>query len=215
MNRHSESSDAVPKLRDRIREATLEAIFQAAERVFADEGPTAARMETVAAQAGVSVGTLYNYVEDKQSLINALLSARRGDLLEQLDAVLKEESGQPFRHQLHSFFALLLEYFERHKNFLALCMQLEHSKGEKRLTVPQWQATTMGEVFMRCERLVKIGLKEKALRPPLADLLPIFLMGITRSTLAAQMIRDSDSAHPIPRPKVEQMVQFFLSGAGT
>ena len=58
MNRHSESSDAVPKLRDRIREATLEAIFQAAERVFADEGPTAARMETVAAQAVVSLGTL-------------------------------------------------------------------------------------------------------------------------------------------------------------
>jgi AcrR family transcriptional regulator len=53
----------------------LLAIVDAATEVFAQKGFGAAQMNDVARMANVSVGTLYNYVEGKESLL--LLSAER------------------------------------------------------------------------------------------------------------------------------------------
>lgn len=52
-----------------------EQILQAAERVFTREGLTNARMEQIAAEAGLSVGILYHYFEDRDDLIYQLLLA--------------------------------------------------------------------------------------------------------------------------------------------
>lgn len=52
-----------------------EQILQAAQRVFAREGLANARMEQVAAEAGLSVGILYHYFKDRDDLIYQLLVA--------------------------------------------------------------------------------------------------------------------------------------------
>src|SRR5437764_62718 len=103
MNRDSNSSEPVPKLRDRIREVTQDTILKAAEEVFAEEGVHAARMETIAAKAGVSVGTLYNYFTDKNTLFFGLLEARHDELLALMDGALASAAGRPFREQLEHF----------------------------------------------------------------------------------------------------------------
>ncbi len=46
----------------------LDQILQAATRVFARTGLENSRMSLVASEAGVSQGTLYNYVESKEAL---------------------------------------------------------------------------------------------------------------------------------------------------
>lgn len=51
----------------------LEQILQAATRVFARSGLESSKMSDVAAEAGVSQGTLYNYVESKAALFRLLL----------------------------------------------------------------------------------------------------------------------------------------------
>ena len=80
MNRRSATKVApprpAPRLRARIRETTEQAILAAAEEVFADAGLHAAHMGTIAARAGVSVGTLYNHFEDREALLAGLLLAR-------------------------------------------------------------------------------------------------------------------------------------------
>ncbi|PWH15743.1 MAG: hypothetical protein DDG60_05335 [Anaerolineae bacterium] len=48
-------------------------ILQAALRVFARQGFPAARMQDIAAEAGLSVGILYHYFENKDTLVRALL----------------------------------------------------------------------------------------------------------------------------------------------
>ncbi|MEJ5198003.1 MAG: TetR/AcrR family transcriptional regulator [Anaerolineae bacterium] len=48
-------------------------ILQAAQRVFVREGLANARMEQVAAEAGLSVGILYHYFRDRDDLIYHLL----------------------------------------------------------------------------------------------------------------------------------------------
>jgi AcrR family transcriptional regulator len=56
----------------------LDQILQAATRVFARTGLDGSKMSDVAAEAGVSQGTLYNYVESKQALFRLLLDRGLG-----------------------------------------------------------------------------------------------------------------------------------------
>jgi AcrR family transcriptional regulator len=51
----------------------LDEILDAATRVFGRSGLERAKMSDVAAEAGVSQGTLYNYVESKEALFRLLL----------------------------------------------------------------------------------------------------------------------------------------------
>jgi AcrR family transcriptional regulator len=56
----------------------LDQILQAATRVFARTGLENSKMSDVAAEAGVSQGTLYNYVESKEALFRLLLDRGLG-----------------------------------------------------------------------------------------------------------------------------------------
>ena len=69
-------------LRQLKKEKTARAILTAAAARFTADGIDAARMEEIAAEAEVSVGTLYNYFGSKQSLLIALFEAEVGEMLE-------------------------------------------------------------------------------------------------------------------------------------
>src|SRR5262245_29180469 len=56
----------------------LDRILEAATRVFARTGLENSKMSDVAAEAGVSQGTLYNYVESKEALFRLLLDRGLG-----------------------------------------------------------------------------------------------------------------------------------------
>jgi AcrR family transcriptional regulator len=56
----------------------LEQILEAATRVFARTGLENSKMSDVATEAGVSQGTLYNYVESKEALFRLLLDRGLG-----------------------------------------------------------------------------------------------------------------------------------------
>ena len=60
-------------VRDLIARARREQIVGAATRVFAEKGFSRATTREVAREAGVSEGTIYNYFEDKDALLMAIL----------------------------------------------------------------------------------------------------------------------------------------------
>jgi AcrR family transcriptional regulator len=68
------SRRSAPRARsDEQRQAKLDAILDAALAVFAEKGFADARLDKVAARAGVAKGTIYLYVESKQALFEALI----------------------------------------------------------------------------------------------------------------------------------------------
>jgi AcrR family transcriptional regulator len=75
--------------------STVEAILEAAERVLRSEGYHAASTNRVARVAGFSVGSLYQYFDDKRAVVGALLDqALRGEaerIGQALDALAKLE----------------------------------------------------------------------------------------------------------------------------
>jgi AcrR family transcriptional regulator len=60
-------------VRDLVVRARREQIVEAATRVFAEKGFGRATTREVAREAGVSEGTIYNYFEDKDALLMAIL----------------------------------------------------------------------------------------------------------------------------------------------
>lgn len=91
-----------------------ELIRQAAIRVFAREGFHRARMETIAHEAGVAVGTIYNYFESKNDVLLAVFEAEFEEQISFFEGL--QESGLSIPEQiaqiLQGHFSLLRERTE-------------------------------------------------------------------------------------------------------
>lgn len=199
--------DAAPSLRERVRAETTRAVLGAAETVFAAQGLRAARMEDIAARAGVAVGTVYNHFEDREALLQALLATRRTELVEKLDAALEAGSGQPFPALLELFTRAVLDHFESHRAFFTIIMEGEHERGLAGAGRP---SGTMLEVQQRVEHLIARGLRKKALRS--GDLWPAIFMGAVKSVMV-HSLNDTARARPLGE-RAPELVRFFLEGAG-
>jgi AcrR family transcriptional regulator len=197
---------ASPRLRDRLKEATRSAIVDAAEAVFSRDGVQSARMEDVAGAAGVAVGTLYNYFEDRTALLQALLETRRTELLARIDAALADRSP-PFERRLQAFLAATFEYFQEHLGLFALHMEAElvlRSRASRER--PLLQA-----VFDRTARLTKDGVTSGALRGDDAELYPAVLMGMLRGLFMRHIY--GIGGPPTP-DAAQRLARLFLRGVG-
>src|SRR5882672_4946387 len=159
-------SSPQPALRQRIRETTMQAILTAAEEVFASKGLHAAHMGEIAALAGVAVGTLYNHFADRDALLAGLLEDRRAELLARIDDALREvpKTGS-FRGRLSAFLMAVLTHKQAHRRFFQILMQGEIGRYQE--TFPSAchvPTATMQEVFSRLDKLMKQGVRARALR---------------------------------------------------
>jgi AcrR family transcriptional regulator len=64
-----------------------DAILEAAAQEFADQGYAATRMVDVARRAGMSVGALYRYFENKEAIFVCLMDRARDDVLNRMSSV--------------------------------------------------------------------------------------------------------------------------------
>ena len=77
----------------RRKEARPGEILDAAALVFAEKGFAAARMEDIAARAGVTKGTIYLYFESKEAVFKSLLSDTLKGTLESIATRAQEITG--------------------------------------------------------------------------------------------------------------------------
>src|SRR6202142_3712630 len=80
---------ARPRRWRRRKQARPPEILQAALTVFAEKGLTGARMEDIAARAGVTKGTIYLYFESKDAVFRALLAESNGERLDASAALIE------------------------------------------------------------------------------------------------------------------------------
>ena len=77
----------------RRKDARPQEILEAALSVFAEKGFAAARMEQIAARAGVSKGTIYLYFDSKEAVFRALVHEMLGSQITRFADSARESSG--------------------------------------------------------------------------------------------------------------------------
>jgi AcrR family transcriptional regulator len=115
---------AARKLRDAKDALYREHIMDVAEKIFADQGFAATRMQDIAAAAGVSLGTLYQSWPGKQDLHRGLLIERDKQMLERV-VVQHERSLQVPQsvEQMLWFMETHLHFLLEHPNYLRMQLQ--------------------------------------------------------------------------------------------
>ncbi len=193
-----------------MKEEARTAILNAAEQVLAEQGIHAARMDDIAARVGVSVGTLYNYFEDRKQLMAALLDVRGRELRDMLDTELERSQGAPFRVRMHGFLRCILEHSRTHFQLFTLSLEdvLEHgiSSGED----VSRERTQSLELTRRIEHLTRQGVEEGALRPEDTRHYPTLLLSMLRGVLVRQFLEKQ----PVPVDElISLLLRCFLDGA--
>ena len=90
--------------RQQASEQRRQAILDAALDVFAAEGFTAARLDDVAAKAGVAKGTIYLFFKDKEELFEQIVVAAISPVLARFEALAAVET-MPLEQVLDALFA--------------------------------------------------------------------------------------------------------------
>jgi AcrR family transcriptional regulator len=93
-------------------------ILEAAERVFAERGFEAAKVQDISALAGLSMGTIYAIFPGKTELHRALLEERARDLLRLAREVAARDI--PPRAALEALIEVYIDYFVAHPAFLRM-----------------------------------------------------------------------------------------------
>ncbi len=200
-----------PRRRDEARALFRNAILEAAEAVFAEQGFHGARIQDVAERARVGVGTVYNHFAQKDDLLRALVDERTDELLARLAAA--PDDKPDFAGRLGARITRMLAYFDRHRGFYALVFRLTDGDG-----ADEAQRVLAGKSLRRLERfraafrsLVEEGVAEGALEPIDAAHLAAFLGGAIKA-FALDALLDA-TAHP-PAERARVIVRLFLRGAG-
>ena len=203
------SGDGHPRpLRERVKQVTREAILQAGEAVFAERGFGGARMEDIAERAGVAVGTLYNYFDDRRAILDAVLEASAKDLAARLSAELLPTSA-PFREQLERLLTIVTEQVDAHFRIHALLFEEEIESG--RGGVGKKKRLMLSAFYNAASALLARAVESGALRAEDQDVYPSLLSGMVRGVFMRKLLRDDGRSLSFHVPA---MARFFTEGAG-
>jgi AcrR family transcriptional regulator len=88
--------------------ALVEAVLDAAVRVLAEQGPSKFTTKRVADRAGISVGSLYQYFPNKESILATIQQEEESETLRKIDAVLSDANSTP-RQRLETAIRIFFE----------------------------------------------------------------------------------------------------------
>lgn len=112
----------VRRPRDEARRARndvyREHILEAAERVFAENGFEAAKLQDISRLAGLSMGTIYAIFPGKTELFRAILEGRGQELLELVQGLAAKQL--PPLDALRALIELYVDWFVAHPAFLRM-----------------------------------------------------------------------------------------------
>jgi AcrR family transcriptional regulator len=93
---------------DRSR-ATVDALIEATARILVNEGFDKASTNRIAAKAGVSVGSLYQYFPCKEALVGAVIDRHRQEIMQVVHGALAQAAALPMEQAVRKLVAVAIE----------------------------------------------------------------------------------------------------------
>lgn len=197
-------TDSRKKLRDEWRDHARQSILKAAERVFARD-ITSVRIEDIAQEAGLAVGTLYNYFPDRKALLDTVVNNCKQEAFDVMQKVVQNELAQSLEEKLENFIKAIFGYVNQHHAFFHSAWHTEETRQ-----------SLGGKMTLMCimrEQLAQLLAKyidNNYLKPEFADLYPTVIIGLIRGTFT----NHAQGEDPVFAPDLaERLVKLFMEGA--
>jgi AcrR family transcriptional regulator len=192
--------------RERERAQHRRLILAAAEQVFAEKGYHAATMHEIAERAEFSVGSLYNFFENKTDLYRELIDMRAEEFSTDVRERLEREPD--VLGKLRAAIRAKLDFFRRNQDFFQLFARL-HSGEELEGPVALPEKTR--RLYLEATRRLVLVMDEGIRRGVVVDcdpmVLALCLEGMTNSAIGHWM-QGGDSAEGMPSADVIEQVLF-------
>ncbi len=178
----STSTDPRSRLKDAQKALILEAILDGAEAAFASDGYDSAKVQTIAAAAGVSLAKLYATFPGKWDLYRAVHKRRLDELMAEITQALRDAGDASPTDQLLLAHGLHARFHMEHVSYLRMHLQdrIVWSSAEGLRCEEQQEAWAAGLRMMI--RSLKRGRKEGSIVDEEPELL-------ARGALALQQVQ--------------------------
>ena len=191
-------------LRDKLKESTREAILEAAVSILISN-TIEFRMENIAERAGVAIGTLYNYFENRQVLIDTIIAKRRSTAETHIRQSLEQTVDLHISARLENLFQTLLNFLDRHKTVTHHSLQLKevsvNNSGQKSMM------NILNEYVLE---MLQTALERKEIRSEYMDIYPLVISSYLRGIFTkVEEGQDAVLEHDLAR----KMAELFLLGA--
>lgn len=200
-----------PRLRDRFREQAREEVVSAARLVLQRDGLAGARVDVIAAEAGVSVGTVYNLFGDRDALLVEVFQAGRVALLGRVEATIAASVGQPFDERLLTLVRMMVGHMRENWGLLRMVVEADQARAAKcgpAGGVPH--AEFVRRIHGLLTGLLREGVESGALRDLDLHVATCALMGGIRTTIDVDLALGLDAP---PASRADAIVHQFLEGA--
>jgi AcrR family transcriptional regulator len=192
-----------------VQEFRIHSIQEAAMRVIARKGMSAATMQEIAQEAGVAKGTIYLYFRDRDELVERTFETAIGQLHERVDAALALDL--PLEEKLRAIVRAQMAFFRENAEFFRLYITLRMPEGnahqqrrQKRACAPQYQTRVRAFAEVLAE-----GMKRGEVRKMDPHRLALFLI---EGTTAITFERLTENAPPPEEEDIDMVVGIALDG---
>jgi len=153
-------------------------IRKAAIRVISEEGFHKCTTDKIAEEAGVSVGTIYNYFKDKEDILSYIFKVEHTKLNIYFDRIMKKEMTVPDKFKL-----LIEKYFKYVFNNKKLAKLIHDESNRPARGVTQEMFSYMLAIREHVKDLLKEGVKEGSVSPEYdLDIVANILLGSANVT---------------------------------
>ncbi len=184
-------------------------IRDAAIRVFARKGFHATRAEEIAEEAGIAVGTIYNYFESKAQI---LLSIFEREFDEEVG--LYESLAQSGISVLERFREILRVHFARLAESRDLAVVLVRERYNGSGEIGDAMAKMQRKMLDRIERLLQDGIQEGWLRACNVRMIAPALFAVVQSIGETAMIYPESQQKAFLAKAPEELASLLWSGLG-
>jgi len=184
-----------------------ELIRQAAIRVFAREGFHRARMETIAHEAGVAVGTIYNYFESKRDVLLAVFEVEFEEQISFFEGLRKSGLSIPeqIAQILQDHFSLLRERTE----LAQVLLQERFNPGEG---FKEKLSNFHRKVVERIEALIQEGIDQGWVRSCDPRIIAPALFAVVQSIGSWEMIHSGTVVGGLFQTAPTELADFIWNG---
>ena len=154
--------------------ARVAALMEAATEVFAENGYDAATMTEIAARAGASIGSLYQFFPTKELIAEALHAQNSEDLAAMLAGLAPRVAGKPGAALADVLFRDLSGFLTAHPAFVTLADRRDIDKKRKKKT----RARLRGQIA------ALLAQADPPIAPARAEALAVIVLHLLRSAVA-------------------------------